>query len=190
MAKINLLPWRETQRKEKQQEFFVMLGVGAFIAVLAVALAHFQVDARIKAQERRNNFLKNEIVVLDEQIKEIQKLDATRRALIERMEVIQNLQATRPGIVHLFDEIVNTLPESVYLTELTQSGDQISLSGHAESNARVSAYMRNIEKSEWMTKPKLSVISAGESEEGQRISSFSLQLAQTDPDAELIDTEE
>ena len=190
MARINLLPWRETQRKEKQQEFYVMLGVGAAIAVLAVLLAHFQVDARIKAQERRNAFLTNEIVVLDEQIKEIQKLDATRRALIERMEVIQNLQATRPGIVHLFDEIVTTLPDSVYLTELEQSNDQISISGRAESNARVSAYMRNIDDSEWMTKPKLSVISAEESETGQRISSFSLQLAQTNPEAELVDTEE
>jgi len=190
MAKINLLPWRETERKEKQQEFFIMLGVGAAIAVLAVLLAHFQVDARINAQERRNDYLKNEIIVLDEKIKEIQKLDATRRALIERMEVIQNLQATRPSIVHLFDEIVNTLPDSVYLTELSQTGNKISLSGRAESNARVSAYMRNIEDSEWMTKPTLSVISAEESAEGLRISSFSLQLAQTSPDAESVNSEE
>lgn len=190
MARINLLPWRESQRKEKQQEFFVMLGVGAAIAILAVLLAHFQVNARINAQERRNAFLENEIVVLDEKIKEIQKLDATRRALIERMEVIQNLQATRPGIVHLFEEIVTTLPDSVYLTELTQSNENISISGRAESNARVSAYMRNIDASEWMTKPKLSVISAEESETGQRISSFSLQLAQTNPEADLVDTEE
>jgi len=190
MARINLLPWRESQRKEKQQEFFVMLGVGAAIAILAVLLAHFQVNARINAQERRNAFLENEIVVLDEKIKEIQKLDATRRALIERMEVIQNLQATRPGIVHLFEEIVTTLPDSVYLTELTQSNANINISGRAESNARVSAYMRNIDASEWMTKPTLSVISAEESETGQRISSFSLQLAQTNPDADLVDTEE
>ena len=190
MAKINLLPWRETQRKEKQQEFFVMMGIGAAIAVLAVLLAHFQVDAQIKGQERRNDFLKNEIVILDEKIKEIQKLDATRRALIERMEVIQNLQATRPGIVHLFDEIVTTLPNSVYLTELTQKGSSVNIKGLAESNARVSAYMRNIDDSEWMAQPKLTVISAEESETGQRISSFSLDLAQTNPNAEILETEE
>ncbi len=184
MAKINLLPWRETQRKEKQQEFFVMLGAGAAVAVLAVLLVHFQVEAKINGQERRNAFLTNEIVVLDEKIKEIQKLDATRRALVERMEVIQNLQATRPGIVHLFDELVNTLPNSLHLTELTQSGDSISLSGLAESNARVSSYMRNIEESEWLTKPKLSVISTEENDDGFRVSSFSLQLAQTNPDAD------
>ncbi|MFK7794125.1 MAG: PilN domain-containing protein [Gammaproteobacteria bacterium] len=185
MAKINLLPWRESQRKEKQQEFFVMLGAGAAVAVLAVLLVHFQVDAKIKGQEKRNAYLSNEIVILDEKIKEIQKLDATRRALVERMEVIQNLQATRPGIVHLFDEVVNTLPNSAHLTELTQVGNSINISGRAESNARVSSYMRNIEESEWLTKPKLSVISTEEDDNGLRVSSFSLQLAQTNPDAEL-----
>ena len=181
MAKINLLPWRETERKEKQQEFFVMLGAGAAIAALAVLLVHFQVENMIDGQERRNEYLKNEIVILDEKIKEIQKLDATRRALIERMEVIQNLQATRPGIVHLFDEIVNTLPNSVHLTELVQNNENISISGRAESNARVSSYMRNIEESEWMSKPKLSFIQTDETENGQRVSSFSLGLAQTNP---------
>jgi type IV pilus assembly protein PilN len=185
MAKINLLPWREAQRKEKQQEFFIMLGAGAAIAVLAVLLVHFQVEAKIKGQERRNTYLTNEIVVLDEKIKEIQKLDATRRALVERMEVIQNLQATRPGIVHLFDEVVNTLPNSVHLTDLTQKGNSIKISGRAESNARVSSYMRNIEESEWLTKPALSIISTEENDDGLRVSSFSLQLAQTNPEAEL-----
>jgi type IV pilus assembly protein PilN len=185
MAKINLLPWRESQRKEKQQEFFVMLGVGAAVAVLAVILVHFQVDAKIKGQENRNNYLANEIVVLDEKIKEIQKLDATRRALVERMEVIQNLQATRPGIVHLFDEVVNTLPNSVHLTELSQNGGSINIAGKAESNARVSSYMRNIEQSEWLTKPTLSIISTQENDSGLRVSSFSLQLAQTNPEADL-----
>ncbi len=182
MAKINLLPWRATLRKEKQQEFFIMLAAGAAVAVLAVLLVHFQVDAKIKGQERRNAYLTNEIVVLDEKIKEIQKLDATRRALVERMEVIQNLQATRPSIVHLFDEIVKTLPDSVYLSELTQNGNQINLEGKAESNARVSSYMRNIEQSEWLTNPKLSVISTDETDNGLRVSSFSLQLAQTNPE--------
>ena len=185
MAKINLLPWRETKRKESQQEFFIMLGTGAAIAVLAVLLIHFQVNSLIEGQKRRNNYLKNEIVVLDDKIKEIQKLDATRRALIERMEVIQNLQATRPGVVHLFDEIVKTLPDSVHLTELTQRQNAINISGRAESNARVSSYMRNIEESAWLTKPKLSVISTNEAENGIRVSSFSLTLAQTTPYSEV-----
>lgn len=180
MAKINLLPWRETQRKEKQQEFLVMLAGGAAIALLAVILVHFQVHNMIKGQERRNNYLTNEIKILDDRIKEIKKLDATRRALIERMEVIQNLQATRPGIVHLFDEIETTLPQGLHLTSLSQTGNKIQISGRAESNARVSTYMRNIEKSDWMAQPKLSVISSNE-ESGQRISEFSLSADQKNP---------
>ncbi|MEM8843691.1 MAG: PilN domain-containing protein [Pseudomonadota bacterium] len=180
MAKINLLPWRETLRKEKQQEFFTMLGAGAAVAVLAVLVIHFQVERMIDGQERRNKFLENEIVILDERIKEIQKLDATRRALIERMEVIQNLQATRPSIVHLFDEVVTTLPENVYLTSLTQNNDKIQIKGDAESNARVSSYMRNIEESEWLKQPKLGVISTEENN-GLRLSKFSLTLDQTTP---------
>lgn len=180
MAKINLLPWRETERKEKQQEFLVMLAGGAAIAALAVILVHFQVHNMIEGQERRNTYLTNEIKILDDRIKEIKKLDATRRALIERMEVIQNLQATRPGIVHLFDEIENTLPQGVHLSKVSQSGSKIQISGRAESNARVSTYMRNIEKSEWMAQPKLSVISADEKDD-KRLSEFSLSADQTNP---------
>ena len=180
MAKINLLPWRETQRKEKQQEFLVMLAGGAAIAVLAVILVHFQVHNMIKGQERRNTYLTNEIKILDDRIKEIKKLDATRRALIERMEVIQNLQATRPGIVHLFDEIENTLPEGLHLSSLSQTGSKIKITGRAESNARVSTYMRNIEKSDWITNPKLSVISTNDSDD-KRLSTFSLSADQTNP---------
>ncbi len=180
MAKINLLPWRETQRKEKQQEFLVMLAGGAAIAILAVLLVHFQVNNMIKEQKNRNNYLTNEIKILDDRIKEIKKLDATRRALIERMEVIQNLQATRPGIVHLFDDIEITLPEGLHLTSLAQKGDKIQISGRAESNARVSTYMRNIEKSDWLAKPKLGVISTQDSQ-GQRISKFSLTAEQANP---------
>ena len=181
MAKINLLPWRETQRKEKQQEFLVMLAGGAAIALLAVILVHFQVGNLIKGQERRNTYLTNEIKILDDRIKEIKKLDATRRALIERMEVIQNLQATRPGVVHLFDEIETTLPQGLHLTKLSQSGSKIQITGRAESNARVSTYMRNIEKSEWLANPKLKVISTDKSDDGQRLSEFSLGADQTNP---------
>jgi type IV pilus assembly protein PilN len=180
MAKINLLPWRETLRKEKQQEFYTMLGAGAAFAILVVLIIHFQVERMIDGQERRNQFLKNEIVILDERIKEIQKLDATKRALVERMEVIQNLQTTRPSIVHLFDEIVTTLPENLYLTKLTQNGDMLDIAGSAESNARVSSYMRNIEASEWLTDPKLSVISTVDTG-GLRISNFSMRVKQTTP---------
>ena len=163
-----------------------MLAAGAATAILAVLLVRFQINNMINTQETRNNYLKNEIVILDNKIKEIQKLEATRRALITRMEVIQNLQATRPGIVHLFDEVVNTLPDSVYLTGLAQTSNSISISGQAESNARVSSYMRNIEKSAWLSKPTLSVISGKETDDNIRVSEFSLSLAQRNPDADLL----
>ena len=162
-----------------------MLVAGVAIAVLVVLVVRFQVNNMIDAQNTRNRYLENEIVILDNKIKEIQKLDATRRALIERMGVIQSLQATRPGIVHLFDEVVDTLPDSVYLTGLTQVNNRVSISGQAESNARVSSYMRNIEKSEWLSKPTLGVISSKQTDDNIRISEFSLSLAQRNPDADL-----
>ena len=183
MAKINLLPWRATQRKEKQQEFLVMLAGGAVIAILAVLLVHFQVGTMIRGQNHRNQYLTNEIKILDDRIKEIKKLDATRKALIDRMEVIQNLQATRPGIVHLFDELEKTLPDGVYLTSVAQNGHKIEIKGRAESNARVSSYMRNIENSGWITNPKLSVIKTDDSK-GTRVSEFSLSAEQVNPSAD------
>lgn len=183
MAKINLLPWRETKRKEKQQEFLVMLGAGAALAVLVVLLVQFQFDRKITNQEWRNQLLTNEIKILDNDIKEIQKLDATRRSLIDRMEVIQNLQTTRPGIVHLFDDIATTLPAGLHLSSLSQSGNKINLAGRAESNARVSSYMRNIEESIWLANPKLTVISTDETD-SLRLSEFTLVVDQSNPDNE------
>ena len=180
MAKINLLPWRETERKEKQQEFLVMLGAGAMVAVLLMVAVHIQIASQINGQERRNKLITNEIKILDEKIQEIKKLDATRRALIDRMDVIQNLQATRPGIVHLFDEITTTLPPGVHLSTLEQKGSFVNITGRAESNARVSTYMRNIEKSEWLNEPKLTVISSTDNAT-QRLSNFTLTAKQTNP---------
>lgn len=188
MAKINLLPWRETLRKERQKEFMTLLGFGAAIAVVLVLLTHFQINNMINGQERRNQFLTNEIKILDEKIKEIKKLDSTRQALLERMEVIQNLQATRPEIVHLFDELVTTLPDGVHLTKLEQKGVKITIGGRAESNARVSSYMRNIEGSEWIDKPALDII-ATELANGLRISEFSLRAEHASPDDDDEDSE-
>ncbi len=185
MARINLLPWREARRREQQKEFFTLMGLAAALCVVVVLLTHFEINGRINHQERRNQYLTNEIKILDDKIKEIKKLDSTRQALIERMEVIQNLQATRPGIVHLFDELVTTLPDGVHLTQLKQTDSNLQLSGKAESNARVSSYMRNIEKSEWLTKPSLGVIETKETELA-RVSDFNLTAIQTNPN---IDTE-
>ena len=189
MARINLLPWRETRRREQQKEFFTLMGLAAAVCVGVVLLTHFEINGRISHQERRNQFVTNEIKILDDKIKEIKKLDSTRQALIERMEVIQNLQATRPSIVHLFDELVSTLPDGVHLTSLRQSENNLDIAGRAESNARVSSYMRNIEDSEWIANPSLGVIETKETELA-RISDFSLSAVQSNPNIDSAKDED
>ncbi|QMU62098.1 MAG: pilus assembly protein PilN [Gammaproteobacteria bacterium] len=186
MARINLLPWRETRRREQQKEFFTLMGLAGALCAAVVLLTHFEINGRIGHQEKRNQFLTNEIKVLDGRIAEIKKLDSTRQALIERMDVIQNLQAARPGVVHLFDELVKTLPEGVHLSSLKQSANNLQLSGKAESNARVSSYMRKIEDSEWLASPSLEVIETKDTKLS-RISSFSLTAQQINPNIEEQD---
>ncbi|MFK7814709.1 MAG: PilN domain-containing protein [Gammaproteobacteria bacterium] len=183
MARINLLPWRETRRSEQQKEFFTLMAMAAALCGLVVLLTHFEINGRISHQDNRNQFITNEIKVLDGKIAEIKKLDSTRQALIERMDVIQNLQAARPGVVHLFDELVKTLPEGVHLSSLKQSENNLQLSGQAESNARVSSYMRKIEDSEWLASPSLGVIETRDTAL-TRISSFSLTAQQVNPNIE------
>lgn len=180
MARINLLPWRATRRQEQQREFFTLVGLAAALCAVVVLMTHFEINGRTDHQERRNQYLTNEIKILDDKIREIKKLDSTRQALIERMEVIQNLQAARPSVVHLFDELVTTLPEGMHLTSLIQKGEKLVIAGRAESNARVSSYMRNIEASEWLSNPSLGVIETKETEL-TRISEFSLTSNQANP---------
>lgn len=182
MARINLLPWREELRAEKTRQFVTMLGLSAFMTVAIIALVHITIAAQISHQEFRNNILNKEIERLDQALKEIKELENTKDELLSRMEVIQSLQARRPQVVHLFDEIVRTVPEGIYLTGLKQSGKAITIDGVAESNGRVSAYMRNIDASEWMSTPKLKVI---ETRKGTlRSSNFVLTTSQTSPKGE------
>ncbi len=182
MARINLLPWREQRRKERQRDFLVLLGFAAVVTAILVAIAYIHVGGLIEYQERRNAFLQNEIRILDAKIKEIRSLEATKKALLERMRVIEDLQKRRPVIVHVFDELVNTLPPATYLTSVTQKGDTLVISGRAESNARVSKYMRNIEASPWLDKPMLDVIER-KNVDGMRVSEFRLQAKITTPAA-------
>jgi type IV pilus assembly protein PilN len=158
MARINLLPWRETERQRRQREFLAILAGSLVLAAAISAFAHLQVEAMIDYQNQRNTFLDGEIAQLNRRIKEIHNLEKTKANLIARMSVIQQLQESRPEIVHLFDELVSTLPDGVYLTKITQRGRDIELQGRAQSNARVSAYMRNIDASPWMGGANLKVI--------------------------------
>ena len=150
MTQINLLPWREELRQEQKKQFGLMVAMTLVLAAAIVGLIHFQMQAKIDYQLSRNRFLNQEIAKVDEEIKEIAELQKVRRSLIERMEVIQDLQASRPSIVHLFTEIVSTVPNGVYLQTLAQTGSNLLIKGEAESNARVSTYMRNLSASEWL----------------------------------------
>jgi type IV pilus assembly protein PilN len=177
MARINLLPWREAERKKRQQEFGMMVLGGVLLSGLAVFGIHMQFEGMIKAQNQRNAYLEKEIQVVEQQIREIKDLDKTKQNLLARMNVIQELQSSRPQIVHLFDEVVSILPDGVYLTSLKQEGAKLDFEGQAQSNARVSSMMRNIDESEWLSKPKLSLIESKE-KTGTGYSHFKLTASQ------------
>ncbi|MFK8012029.1 MAG: PilN domain-containing protein [Marinicellaceae bacterium] len=153
MVKINLLPWREERRQKLTKEYYILLGIGAAIALAIVVSIYMIYDNNIRFQNERNNIISNEIVKLDAQIKEIENLEKTRDDLLARKKVIEELQANRTQMVHLFDELVSTIPNGLFLENIKQNGNIISLEGYAQSHSRVSAYMRKLEKSEWFKIP-------------------------------------
>ena len=181
-TRINLLPWREELRQEQKKQFGVMAALICVLAVAIVGLIHIQMQSKIDYQLSRNRFVSSEISKVDEEIKEISELQKVRRSLVERMEVIQDLQGSRPSIVHLFTEIVSTVPNGVYLESLAQTGSNLLIHGEAESNARVSTYMRNLSASDWLKEPNLTVIEI-EDITVNRISTFTLTVKQTSPNA-------
>ncbi|MCH8219802.1 MAG: PilN domain-containing protein [Proteobacteria bacterium] len=158
MPRINLLPWREDQRKERQQNFLVASAGAVLIGIVTIMLVSWTFDRFIRYQNQRNDILTREIALLDEKIEEIKGLERQKERLLARMEIIERLQKSRPEVVHLFDELVHTLPDGVYLTSLKQSNRRLEIKGVAESTTRVSAYMRNIDASEWLENPGLQVI--------------------------------
>ncbi|MCF7751190.1 PilN domain-containing protein [Bacillus subtilis subsp. subtilis] len=167
MARINLLPWRAERRKQRQRDFYGMLGFAAIGGVLLSLMIWFYYDRQVSGQGERNAFLQTEIAKVKEQNKEIDRLDRQKERLLARKKVIEELQAKRSQMVHLFDALVRTIPDGVVLTALKQEGDILTLQGRTQSNARVSAYMRNLESSGWMSKPELSVIEAKKPETGK-----------------------
>lgn len=166
MAKINLLPWRAARRKQRQQEFLTLLGFAAVAAIVLSLLIVMYYNGQIDGQNARNAYLTEQIAVVDKQIEEIKALDKKKEGLLRRKKVIEDLQSNRSMNVHLFDELVRTIPDGVRLSALNQNGDQLSLEGYAQSNARVSTYMRNLQASGWLTKPVLSIIQVAGTDKG------------------------
>ena len=158
MPRINLLPWRETQRKDRRIKFLVSLGGAAVAALVATFAGYLLVDSMINAQSARNDRLRAQIKIVDKQIEEINDLESQKQRFISRMQVIDKLQRSRSEEVHLFDEIVNTLPDGTYLTSFVQNGRKLKFEGIAQSSTRVSNFYRAIDASQWMRNADLEVI--------------------------------
>jgi type IV pilus assembly protein PilN len=174
-TRINLLDWRAERRERRKQQFISMLGLSLVASAALVGLGWTTMSSAVASQQERNAFLEKQIQETEQKIKEIEELEKVKANLLARMRVIEELQASRSASVHFFDEIVNTLPEGVTLKGIKQAGAQVTLDGVAESNGRVSTYMKNLEASEWFDEPKLIVIKTG-TKEGTRGAEFQLQV--------------
>jgi type IV pilus assembly protein PilN len=175
-TRLNLLPWREMRRREQDRQLLT-IAIGAWVLMVVIVFyAHIHVSALIETQTKRNEFLKQEIVKVEQQIKEVAELKKRRQDLIARMNVIQQLQDDRTRVVRVFDELVRRVPDGVQLATLKQTGgSSMALTGVAQSNARVSALMRNFAASEWFADPELEVINVRQ-RGGNRVSEFSLKV--------------
>lgn len=176
MIRINLLPHREEKRKAKRQQFYGLLGLVSVLAGLIVFLVITVIDGYISVQDAKNDFLKKEILALDKQIDQIKRLREQTQALLARKQIIESLQRDRAEAVLLLSELVKQMPEGVYIRSMKQTGEKIALVGYAQSNARVSTLMRNIEASPWLEKPQLVEIKAVTVDK-RRLSEFNLNAA-------------
>jgi type IV pilus assembly protein PilN len=185
-VRINLLPHREQKRIARQRQFVSLAVMLSILAVGVVGLVHFVLATRIEAQNSRNQLLKTEIAKLDDQIKEIDKLRDQISQVLARKQVVETLQVTRNEAVHLIDQLVRQLPDGIYLKSVRQSGTKVTVIGYAQSNARVSTLMRNVEASPWLASPELVEIklvpvpgqaaSRTPAQTGDRINEFTLNL--------------
>ena len=188
-VKINLLDWRQERRDRLKKQFLVLLGLGAAAAITLVILAWITALQTVDHQTARNDYLKGQVAETEKKIKEIQDLAKTKANLLARMKVIEQLQANRSAMVHFFDEIVNTLPDGVMLTGVKQVGANVTLEGVADSNGRVSTYMKNLENSQWFDAPKLVVIKTSEKDK-LRKSEFTLEVKTLNKATAKTDEEE
>ncbi|MDQ3618170.1 MAG: PilN domain-containing protein [Pseudomonadota bacterium] len=182
MARINLLPWRAERRKQRQKEFGVMLGFAVLAAIALSLLIIFYYNGQISGQNERNAYLQGNIDEVQKEIDEIAELDTKKNKLLDRKKIIEELQADRSQMVHLFDSLVRTIPDGAVLTSIKQVQDTLTLNGRAQSNARVSTYLRNLESSGWMSNPELSIIEAA-GEDKALPYQFTLQVKLANPNA-------
>jgi len=180
MAKINLLPWREELRKERQNQFYAVIGGVLAAAAVIVFLVNSSVTDSVQGQQQRNRFITSETQVLDAKIEEIKALRATREQLIERMELIQALQGNRPIIVRIFDEVARAVPEDLYFTGVDIKDTDVSIKGIAKSNNRVAALMRNFDQSDWFAEPALIKVQS----KAEGVNEFEISMKRVQPKAD------
>jgi type IV pilus assembly protein PilN len=186
MPSINLLPWREAERKKRQRDFGIAMGAAVVVGIGVIMLTMLFYSQLISAQQSRNARLTTEIAELEKSILEIDGLERQKERLLARMEIIEQLQKSRPEIVHLFDELVRQLPEGVYLTGMKQTGSRVEIRGVAQSSTRVSALMRQIDSSEWLSDPEVERVETKQSG-NSRQSEFVVYLKQRRPGADVED---
>jgi len=182
-TKINLLPWRQELRDQRKREFGGMLAL-ALVAGAGVWFGvHTHLNGQIAYQQNRNDFLRDQITKLDKQILKIKDLEKTKKELLARMKVIQELQQGRPQVVHVFEQLVRTVPDGLYLTKVAEAGDSLNIDGVAESNGRISNYMENLDGSPWLTNPNLQIIEV-QDKGNSRVSRFTMKVKETSPSEE------
>lgn len=183
MAHINLLPWREEKRQERQQQFYIVMGLTLAFAILVFYIITGYMNGLLDEQNQRNHYLQQEIAKVDLQIKEIQDLEKKRDRLLARMQVIQDLQQSRPTIVKVFDSLVRTVPEGIHLQVLAREGDKLIVQGVAQTNARVSVFMNQLDKDSAFNESKLRVVQRTSSRD-DAIRQFTLEVSEATTDEE------
>lgn len=176
MMRINLLPHREEKRKARQKQFGLLAGVAAVLALVAAGLLWFVFESQVENQKGRNKYMNDEIAKLEKQIDEIKRIREETASLLSKKQVVEGLQSNRSEPVYLLDQLLRQLPEGLYLKTIKQTGIKINVTGYAQSNARVSAFMRNIEASPFLENPNLVEIKAV-TVANQRANEFSLDFS-------------
>jgi len=186
MVRINLLPHREVKRKRQRDAFFALAAINLLIGSAVVFAVYGVIGGRIEQQQGRNSYLEGEIAILDKQIEEIRKLREQTQAMLARKKVVETLQGNRSEAVHLLDQLVRQLPDGVYLKSVKQNGSTVNITGYAQSNARVSSLLRNLEASPWLEQPSLVEIKASTAAT-TRLNEFSVNVRLTRAAAEGLD---
>ena len=191
MARINLLPWREELRKQKQKDFLNSMVLSVLVGFIILGSIHIYIEGLKVYQEQRNQILQNEIALLDQKISDIKDIEEKKSKLLAKIDLIQKLQESRLEIVHLFDEIPKTTPDGVFLKKFTQNGADLTFEGKSQSNARISAFMRAIEASPWLQTPTLNVIQSPSNQtqdknDAEQLSDFTLHAKQGKRSAETV----